>query len=171
MCAVVVRVRELALAECEALLGLLHVGAMAFAFRDRIAIALVNYVYRDGWIYVRMEDGPEVDKLRHHHWAAFEAREASGIYDWRTVTVSGSVELLSTVDSDATARDFEHAVAVLRSVVPAVFTARDPIPQRVHVFRLHADSIAGREARAHSHNAFADELSTHSAAESEEIVR
>lgn len=149
MCAIVVRVRDLETTEAEAMLTHLNVGAIAFAFHDRVGIALVNYVFRDGWVYVRMEDGPGLESLRHHQWAAFEVRESAGVYDWRTVTVSGSIELLSLVESRRVAREFEHAVQVLRTLVPAIFTARDPMPQRVHVFRLHADVIAGREARAH----------------------
>lgn len=156
MCAIVVRVRDLERAESEALLASMHVGGLAFAFHDRVGLSLVNYVYRDGWIYGRLEDGPDLDTIRHRQWAALEAREATGIYDWKTVTVSGVVELLSPNDSPEAARIFHEAVSILRSVVPAVFTARDPLPQRVQVFRLFVDTIAGREARTHPHD-FADD--------------
>jgi nitroimidazol reductase NimA-like FMN-containing flavoprotein (pyridoxamine 5'-phosphate oxidase superfamily) len=150
MCAIIVRVRDLETVEAEALLADLHVGTIAFAFRDRVSIAFVNYVYRDGWVYARLENGPDLETLRHHRWAALEAREGEGLYDWRTVTVSGSVELLSATESEAGARNFYDAVKVLRSEVPAIFTARDPVPQRVQVLRLYADVIAGRETRTHS---------------------
>src|SRR5690349_4222453 len=95
MCAIVVRTRELERAEAEALLAEQHVGAMAFAFRDRVAITLVNYVYRDPWIYARIEEGPDLEVVRHNQWVALEARAATGVFDWRTVTVNGSVEFLS----------------------------------------------------------------------------
>jgi nitroimidazol reductase NimA-like FMN-containing flavoprotein (pyridoxamine 5'-phosphate oxidase superfamily) len=150
MCAFVVRVSDLELAEAKALLTELHVGAMAFAFRDRVGISLVNYVYQGGWVYARMEDGPDLETIRHHRWAALEVRDAAGIYDWQTVTVNGPVELLSTTESQAGARELQAATDVLRSVVPAVFTARDPLPERVQIFRLYADLIVGREARTYT---------------------
>lgn len=156
MCAIVVRTRELERAEAEALLAELHVGAMAFAFRDRVAITLVNYVYRDQWIYARIEEGPVLEMLRHHQWIAFEARAATGIYDWRTVTVNGAVELLSKDGSPGADRRFQEAATVVQSVVPTIFTEQDPFPQRVQFFRLHVDDIAGREARTYTHESGSD---------------
>lgn len=152
MCAIVVRTRELERAEAEALLAEQHVGAMAFAFRDRVAITLVNYVYRDPWIYARIEEGPDLEVLRHNQWVALEARAATGVFDWRTVTVNGSVEFLSKDGSSADNRSFHDAVAVVQSVVPAVFTEHDPFPRRMQFFRVHVDSIAGREARTSRHD-------------------
>jgi nitroimidazol reductase NimA-like FMN-containing flavoprotein (pyridoxamine 5'-phosphate oxidase superfamily) len=145
-----VRVRELGRAEAEALLARNHVGSMAISFHDRVRTALVNYVYADGWIYGRMEDGPDLATLKHHHWVAFEAREVDGIYDWRTVSVNGPVELLSDHDGAREAAEFRQALERIRSVVPAVFTKRDPMPQRVQLFRLFGDEIVGREARSSS---------------------
>ena len=160
MCAIVVRVRDLERAEAEALLAELHVGAMAFAFHDRVTITLVNYLYRNDWIYGRIEEGPDLEMLRHHQWVAFEARDAAGVYDWRTVTVNGSVELLSMAGSPDAVRRFKDAATVLRSVVPTIFTEHDPFPQRVQLFRLHADEVSGREARTHAHDAASDALVT-----------
>ena len=156
MCAIVVRHRDLERAEAEALLAGLHVAAMAFAFHDRVAITLVNYVYRNDWIYSRIEDGPDLAMLRHHQWVALEARAATGTFDWRTVTVNGSVELLSNAGPPAAIRTYQEAAALLRSVVPTIFTERDPFPQRVQLFRLHADIVAGREARTHTHDSSSD---------------
>lgn len=81
--------------------------------------------------------------------------EIKGIYDWRTVTVNGSVQLLSDDGSTHEATEFREALEQLRSAVPAVFTTRDPMPQRVQIFRLHADELVGREARS---DAGADDL-------------
>jgi hypothetical protein len=145
-----VRVRELERAEAEALLARHHVGSMAISFHDRVRTALVNYVYADGWIYGRMEDGPDLATVKHHLWVAFEVREVDGIYDWRTVSVNGSVELLSDHGGTHEAAEFRQALERIRSVVPAVFTKRDPMPQRVQLFRLFADEIVGREARSSS---------------------
>src|SRR5258708_19598301 len=90
-----VSTRALTHAEAEALLAKHHVGSMAVAFHDRVTIALSNYMYADRWIYGRMEHGPDLATLRHHPWVAFEVSEIDGIYDWRTVTVHGSIELLA----------------------------------------------------------------------------
>ncbi len=140
-----VSTRALTHAEAEALLAKHHVGSMAVAFHDRVTIALSNYMYADRWIYGRMEHGPDLATLRHHPWVAFEVSEINGIYDWRTVTVHGSIELLADGASPRGAEVFRAALSLLRSVVPAVFTPRDPVPQRVQLFRLHADELVGRE--------------------------
>ena len=158
MCAIVVRTRELERTEAEALLAEQHVAAMAFAFRDRVAITLVNYVYRDSWIYARIEEGPDLEMLRHNQWVALEARSATGVFDWRTVTVNGSVEFLSEDGSPSDNRTFQDAVAVVQSAVPAVFTGHDPFPRRVQFLRLHVDSIRGREARTSRHDGATEAL-------------
>jgi nitroimidazol reductase NimA-like FMN-containing flavoprotein (pyridoxamine 5'-phosphate oxidase superfamily) len=137
----------------EALLAKHHVGSMAVAFHDRVTIALSNYVYADRWIYGRMEQGPDLATLRHHRWVAFEVSEIKGIYDWRTVTVHGSIELLADDASVRGSEAFQAALSRLRSVVPAIFTPRDPIPQRVQLFRLHADELVGRESSSNDRGA------------------
>jgi uncharacterized protein len=140
-----VSTRVLTHAEMEALLSKHHVGSMALAFHDRVTIALSNYVYGDRWIYGRMENGPNLATLRHHPWVAFEVSEIDGIYDWRTVTVHGAVQMLTdAAESIRGSEEFRAALAQLRSAVPAVFTTRDPMPQRVQLFRLHADELIGR---------------------------
>lgn len=83
----------------------------------------------------------------------FGTSGAAGTYDWRTVTVKGSVELLSTAASQVEDRELQDAVQVLRSAVPAVRTARAQVPGRAQLFRLHADLIAGREARPQTRRA------------------
>ena len=111
-------------------------------------LALVNYVYADGWIYARMETGPHFTTLEHHQWLAFGVDEITGIYDWRSVTVHGSVQLLSDDKTSAGWRDYNAALELLRSVVPAILTKDDPMPQRVHFLRVHVDEVEGREAHS-----------------------
>ncbi len=137
--------RVLSHAEMETLLAKHHVGSIAVAFHDRVTIVFSNHVYADQWIYGRMEQGPDLATLRHHRWVAFEVSEIDGIYDWRAVTVHGSIELLVDDASVRGAEAFQAALSRLRSVVPAIFTPRDPVPQRVQLFRLHADELVGRE--------------------------
>ena len=148
MSAIHVSMRELDSEKTEQLLAKHHVGFMALAFRDRVSIGLVNYVYANGWIYGRLEGGPDMATLQHHPWAAFEVSEVDSVYDWRTAIVHGSVDLLSPTESP---RD-EYGIALerLRSAVPAIMTSRDPVPQRVQLFRLHVDELVGRASRSNA---------------------
>lgn len=145
-----VRTHRLDEATAKALLAKHHVGSIAIAFHDRVTIVLVGYVYSGGWIYGRMEEGPDLTTLKHHHWVAFQTNEIDGIYDWRTVTVHGSVQLLFDDGSTPRGAEYRKAVELLRTAVPAVFTPRDPMPERVQLFRLYADTIEGREAQSDS---------------------
>jgi nitroimidazol reductase NimA-like FMN-containing flavoprotein (pyridoxamine 5'-phosphate oxidase superfamily) len=136
----------------EALLRRHHVGRMAFAHHDRVTIHLVNYVFADGWIYARMRTDDDVVTLRHNQWVAFEVDEVDGIYDWRSVTARGSVHFLpdpsATPVAPPTRRAYREGVRLLRSVVPAVLTPDDPIPERTNVHRIHVDELTGLAARS-----------------------
>jgi nitroimidazol reductase NimA-like FMN-containing flavoprotein (pyridoxamine 5'-phosphate oxidase superfamily) len=123
---------------------------MAFAFHDRITIGLVNYVYADGWIYARIEHGPALTTLRHHQWVAFEVDELETVYDWRAVTVHGSVQFLSDDRSSPEWRDFNRAVELIRAQVPSALTSDDPLPERSQIYRIHVDELLGRESRSNA---------------------
>jgi uncharacterized protein len=138
----------------EALFAKHHVGSMAIAFHDRVTLALANYVYADHHIYGRLEEGPDFTTLRHHHWVAFQVSEIDGLYDWRTGTANGPVQLLTDGPSVGEAVEFRQALDLIRGVVPGVFTPRDPMPQRVHVFRMYVNAFTGREARSDALNRF-----------------
>jgi len=136
-------------AAMTALLSAHHVGFMAIAFHDRVTIDLVNYVYADRWIYGRLEGGADLSTLRHHQWVAFQVSEVDGIYDWRTVTVRGAVELLSEA-SHAGAGEYRDTLARLRAVVPEIMGTRDPAPQRTQLFRLHVDAMEGQSSQSNA---------------------
>jgi len=140
-----VTARALERAEAEALLARHHVGRMAFSFHDRTALVLVNYVFADGWIYARMEDGGDAATLQHHHWVVFEVDEVDGIYDWRAVTVRGSVEFLSDDPHSPAGQRFAEALGRIRTVVPSVRTPDDPLPQRERLYRVLAEDVQGQE--------------------------
>jgi uncharacterized protein len=146
MSAIHVSRRDLDDGATEALLAKHHVGFMALAFHDRVSIGLVNYVYANRWIYGRFEGGPDLATLQHHRWVAFEVSEIDSVYDWRTVIVHGSVDLLSPTESPQD--EYRVALERLRSAVPAILTAHDPMPQRVQLFRLHVDELVGRASRS-----------------------
>jgi uncharacterized protein len=145
-----VETRSLDRHEVELLLSKHHTGRMAFAFHDKITIALVNYVYADGWIYARMEQGPALTTLRHHQWVAFEVDELKTVFDWRAVTVHGSVQFLSDDRSSPEWRDFNRAAELIRAQVPSVLTSADPLPERTQIYRIHVDELVGRESRSNA---------------------
>ena len=74
--------------------------------------------------------------------------EINGIYDWRTVTANGTIQFLTDGPSVGEALEFRTALDLIRGVVPAVFGPRDPMPERVHLFRMHVDELTDREARS-----------------------
>lgn len=141
-----VKLRELSRDESVELLRVHHVGHVGVSFHDRIRLKLCNYIYSEGWIYARTELGDDLVMARHHPWAAFEVHEVESIYDWRSVEVSGVVELLSSDMRSGDWLEFEAAVRLLRAAVPQVLTADDPMPQRVQLLRIHVDMIVGRES-------------------------
>ena len=143
-----VAIRDLSRREFEALLTKHHVGRLGISFHDRVRVELANYAYHKGWIYARTEQGSDLASMQHHPWAAFEVDEIDGMYDWRTVEVSGSIELIAKGSAFARSSVFETAVQLMRTVVPAVLTSNDPIPERVQILRIHVDEIRGREARS-----------------------
>ena len=143
-----VDVRELSREESLALLARHHVGHVGITFHDRLRLKLCNYVYSEGWIYARTELGADATIARHHPWAAFEVDEVSGLYDWRSVEVSGSIEFLSSDIKFGDWFAFENAVRLMRAQVPQVLTADDPTPQRVQLVRVHLDSVFGRESQS-----------------------
>lgn len=143
-----VAIRELSRDESKALLEKHHVGRLGISFHNRVRVELANYVYSEEWIYARTEVGADLTTMRHHPWAAFEVDEIDGIYDWRTVEVLGTIELLTTPAPFGDSSAFENAVRLMRTVIPEILTSDDPIPERVQLLRIHLDELRGREARS-----------------------
>ena len=142
-----VTVRELSRDESLAILGKHHVGHVGITFHDLLRLKICNYVYSEGWIYARTELGEDLVMAKHHPWAAFEVDEVEGIYDWRSVEVWGAIEFLSSNVQSQDWFEFENAVRLLRTAVPEILTADDPMPQRIQLVRIHLDNVMGRESR------------------------
>jgi nitroimidazol reductase NimA-like FMN-containing flavoprotein (pyridoxamine 5'-phosphate oxidase superfamily) len=140
--------RELDRHEAERLLSIHHTGRMAFAFHDRVMLVLVNYVYANGWIYARMEQGPALRTLQHRQWVAFEVDEIGGVYDWRTVVVHGSVQFLKNDRLSPDWCEFNRALELLRNQISSIHTSSDPQPARLQLYRIHVDDCIGRESRS-----------------------
>jgi nitroimidazol reductase NimA-like FMN-containing flavoprotein (pyridoxamine 5'-phosphate oxidase superfamily) len=124
-----------------------HAGRLAFTFHDRPSIALMWYVYADGWIYARMANDGARSVLQHNQWIAFEVDEVASLLEWRSVTLHGSVQFLENDQTSADWKAFNNALAALRAFAPWVRTAADPFPDRTQLYRIYVDDLTGREAR------------------------
>ena len=138
--------RDLTRGEIEAVLARHHVGRMAFAFLSRVDIEPIHYVYADGALFGRTTPGTKLTMLKHQPWVAFEVDEVEGPFDWRSVVLKGTVYFLGPDQVSHPADAYEHAVRVIKSVMPQAFTRDDPVPDRTILFRLHVDSMVGRAA-------------------------
>jgi nitroimidazol reductase NimA-like FMN-containing flavoprotein (pyridoxamine 5'-phosphate oxidase superfamily) len=132
--------------EVEEVLHRNHVGRIAFSFHDRVDIEPIHYVYDSGWIYGRTSHGTKLDTLGHHRWVAFEVDEVQGLFDWRSVVVKGAFYVVDANTPEHTDPAFTRGVELLRSLLPETFTAKDPVPFRRSVFRIHLDEVTGRVA-------------------------
>lgn len=138
--------RELTREECDTLLSRQRVGRIAYAYQNRVDIVPIHYVYRDGWIYGRSAFGKKLAILRHAPWVAFEIDQVEDVFDWQSVVVHGSFQIL---DPERSARErgaTVDAVQLLRELLPDALTPHDPTPERNMVFRIHADEVTGRAA-------------------------
>lgn len=131
-------------AECHELLASQIVGRMAFTFRDRVDIEPVHYVYRDGRIWGRTQQGTKVNVLAHHPWVAFEVDEVKALFSWRSVVVRGRVEFPDPNGATHEREQFAAGVDAFRTLVPDAFTDRDPTPDRDLIFMLPAAELTGR---------------------------
>ena len=140
-------IHDLSPDESLAVLARGRVGRLAFAFRNRVDIQPVHYVYDDGFLYGRTSQGAKLVLLAHNPWVAFEVDEMRATFDWDSVVVKGSFHVL---DPEGNTRDhltYQHAIALLRTIVPHALREGDPTPWRDVVFRISVDEITGRRAR------------------------
>lgn len=141
-------IRDLSRSECEAVLARHSYGRLAFAFRGRVDIEPISFVYEHGWIVGRTSPGTKLTVLTHHPWVAFEVDEVDSPFSWRSVVAKGTVYLFnggSGGSHDPMARD--RAMAAIQRLAPTAFTAEDPYAQRTVLFRIHVDELHGRESR------------------------
>jgi uncharacterized protein len=148
-----ISVRTLSADECQALLASHHIGRLAYAYKQRVDIEPLHYVADGEWLYLRTGQGTKVAMLEHQPWVALEVDEVVGLFDWQSVVVHGSVQVLDPHGGpDADAR-WQHAVATFRRLVPNAFASGDPTPQRDVMLRVHMSHVEGRAASATAANA------------------
>lgn len=138
--------RELSADECVAILDRGHVGRIAYIAHGQVGIAPIHYVYDAGWIVGRTAVGSKLNALRHHPWVAFEVDEVDALFDWRSVIVRGAFYVLDRDGPLGERARWDHAVMLLRRLVPGALTAADPTPERDIVFRIHLGEVSGRAA-------------------------
>ena len=139
--------RELDASEAAALLARNHVGRIAYSFHSLIDIEPISYVYADGVIYMRTQQGSKLATLAHAPWVAFEVDEVRGPFEWQSVVARGTVYVLDNTGSKLSRASYRVAVQHLRALVPHVFDEEDPTPERTVVLQIHPDIVIGREAR------------------------
>lgn len=138
-------IRELSEEESRALLAAHHVGRIAFSVDDRVDILPIHYVFDDGWLYGRTSRGGKFRTLANHAWCAFEVDEVRDKFDWDSVVVKGHLELL---DPELGSPDaYSRGLELMRSLIPGTFSASDPAPHRLILFRVQVGELTGRAAR------------------------
>jgi uncharacterized protein len=143
--------RELSRAEIDEILARHNVGRIAYAFRNRVDIEPINYVYHDGWIYARTAPGSKIAILAHSPWVAFEVDEVKGVFDWRSVVLRTTVYAMSPDGTPEQEQVYSQAVELIRGIVPETFTGDDPTPERSVIIRMYVDEATGREASMSGH--------------------
>jgi nitroimidazol reductase NimA-like FMN-containing flavoprotein (pyridoxamine 5'-phosphate oxidase superfamily) len=138
--------------EVEEVLGRNKIGRIAFAFHDRVDIQPIHYVYERGWIYGRTSEGTKLAMLKHNQWMAFEVDEVKDTFDWKSVVAHGSFWLLRPNATPHSTDVWNHAVRLLRQVVPGTMTDDDPVPFRQMLFRIAIADVRGRQAASATTN-------------------
>ena len=135
--------------EIHDLLARNHVGRLAFARGNHVDLEPVHYVYDGGWIYGRTSPGAKLDATGEQWWpVAFEVDEIEGLFRWKSVVVHGGFYTILPQRGTGEQAQWEHAVAVLRRLVPEAFTDADPTPFRNVVFRIAVQEASGRAAES-----------------------
>jgi len=140
--------RALSADECQALLASQQVGRLAYAYKQRVDIEPLHFVADGEWLYLRTAHGTKLSMLVHQPWVALEVDEVHGLFDWRSVVVHGSVQVLSPADGPDGLARWDHAVATFRRLVPTAFADGDPTPARDVMLRVHMSHVEGRQASA-----------------------
>jgi nitroimidazol reductase NimA-like FMN-containing flavoprotein (pyridoxamine 5'-phosphate oxidase superfamily) len=132
--------------EAESLLRRHHVGRIAFRNGPRVDVEPISYVSEDGAIYGRAAPGTRMTALGGQPWVAFQVDDIRGPFDWESVVARGTVYVVEPGMSALLDEHYEKALRVIRSAMPDALTARDPVPARTILFRIHIDELEGRAA-------------------------
>jgi nitroimidazol reductase NimA-like FMN-containing flavoprotein (pyridoxamine 5'-phosphate oxidase superfamily)/osmotically-inducible protein OsmY len=137
-------IEVLSVPKSEDFLAQSTVGRLAFSVHGRVNVVPVHFVYEKGWIYGRTAPGGKLLEILRNRRVAFEVDEHAALFDWHSVVVHGTFYIIEHNEENAAI--FDHAVDLLRKMLPATFTGSDPVPFRSHLFRINAAEITGRAA-------------------------
>ena len=143
-------IRQLARHEADAILERNHVGRVAFTFHDRVDIEPINYVFADNWLYGRTSHGAKLGVLAHHQWVAFEVDEVAGLFEWRSIVIKGTFEIIPADLTTEHAPVYTRALELLRRLAPDAWQEHDRVAFRNVLFRIHVDEVNGRESTVKS---------------------
>ena len=138
--------RSLDRSEIDEVLRRNQVGRIAFSLHDRVDVEPIHYVYDGEWVYGRTAPGEKLATLAHNHWLAFEVDEVRGVFDWRSVVGHGGFYVLDPEGAPRDREAWDHALRLLRTIVPETLTDADPAHFRTILFRIHLDEVTGRAA-------------------------
>jgi nitroimidazol reductase NimA-like FMN-containing flavoprotein (pyridoxamine 5'-phosphate oxidase superfamily) len=140
------RIRKLNSREIEYVLARNCVARIAFNADNRIELQPVHYVYRDGAVYGRIAVGAKYLNWLVEKDVVIEVDETVSLFDWRSVVLRGAVSLLRACGTPKEREEHDHAVQIIRMLIPGAFTDRDPTPDRTFLFRVDPSEMTGREA-------------------------
>jgi nitroimidazol reductase NimA-like FMN-containing flavoprotein (pyridoxamine 5'-phosphate oxidase superfamily) len=129
--------------ESEKILARNRVGRIAFTTQGRVNILPIHYMYEGGWIYGRTQPGGKMLLILRNRRVAFEVDEHQDVFDWRSVVAHGTFYIIEPGDEKV----YNHAVELLRQVLPTTKTTKDPAPYRTYFFRINVAELTGRSAQ------------------------
>lgn len=137
------RIDVLAAPESEKILARNRVGRIAFTTQGRVNILPIHYMYEAGWIYGRTQPGGKLLLILRNRRVAFEVDEHRDVFDWRSVVAHGTFYIIEPGDEKV----YQHAVELMRQVLPTTKTKEDPTPYRTYFFRINVAELTGRSAQ------------------------
>lgn len=131
---------------CERVLAGQTVGRLAFTLHDRVDVVPLHFVYENGWVYGRMSPGGKLLTLLRNHSVAFEVDERRALFDWKSVVVHGPLYFIDPPEAGQHVQAYEHAIELLRRLLPDTLGEGDPVPFRTQIFTIRASEMSGRQA-------------------------
>jgi hypothetical protein len=138
--------------QMEALLMRQVTGRLACHYNGETYIVPLNYVYKDGIIYIHSGPGKKIDMMRKNPKVCFEVEEIESIFQWRCVIALGAFEEITDKDEKQQSRQLlthrlmplvsrpqQHASHGIAADELDIDTRIDPI-----VYRIRIKQITGR---------------------------
>lgn len=132
--------------EIDDILARNHVARLAYLLDGRVDIEPIHYVFAEGTLYGRTAPGTKLSALARDYWVAVEVDEVEDMFRWRSVVVHGGFHRIPPNQPGTQQVLWEHAVELLRGLVPEALTSADPTPHRTVLFRIPIQQAEGRAA-------------------------